>query len=358
MLIRVLTHVLIMRLMIIIGAALAATVISLPASAASFDCSKAASAVEKTICAEPSLSALDDKLAALYKDMLEIVAKKTVTDKAVMVNLQREWIAADSDLDGNRSTCEERADTRITCLTEAYDKRLALLAAMKPLLQKLDQPAEEGWRFDLHKVSDKYDFTIRMLGQCAADKADDSFSCEQAGLVYVSKKGQDLPLQVMPMNNIFLSLYKAAPASGVAGQSAEYGEQSTILVGDFNFDGEEDIAIRNGNRSSYNGPSFDVFLKQPQQAGWRYSAALTGLIQNTLGFFQVEAKRKRLKTSEKSGCCYHVATEYQLINDQPVPVLRTIHDGLVEGRYNYVYDERWAGKRWQRVSTRRTDRQK
>jgi uncharacterized protein len=337
--------------LVVAGGVFACAAISSSASATSFDCGKAATAVEKTICAEPSLSALDDKLAVLYKDMLAVA-----TDKASIVRLQHEWIAPDSDLDGNRSTCEERADTRLTCLTAAYDKRLTLLAAMKPLLQMSDQPADEGWRFDLRKVSDKYDFTIRMLNQCELDKTDDSFTCEQPGLVYVSKKGQALPFQVMPMNNIFLSLYKAAPAS--AAQLAEYGEQSTILVGDFHFDGEEDIAIRNGNRSSYNGPSFDVWLKSGKQGGWRYSAALTGLVQNSLGFFQVDVKRKRLMTSERSGCCYHVTTEYQLVRDQPVPTIRTIHDGLVEGRYNYVYEERWAGKRWQRISTRRTDRQK
>jgi len=349
-----------MRLLHLIFAACGyacASIIS-TAAAASFDCNKAASAVERAICAEPALSALDDRLAALYQDLLA-----TTKDRAALVRLQHEWLAPDSDLEGNRSICEERADTRSSCLSEVYEKRLDLLAAFKPLLQQPDQPAGAGLRFDLRQVSAKYDFTIRLLKTCEAEMAGDSFNCEQAGVVYISKKGQTTPIQVIPMNNIFLSLYRAPPSltekkiENTRARTAEYGEQSTILVGDFNFDGEEDIAIRNGNRSSYNGPSFDVFLQSRAQGRFLYNAALTRLVQNTLGFFQTDTKRKRLKTAEKSGCCYHVATEYLLINDQPVPVVRTIHDGLVEGKYNYVYDERWVNGRWQRIKSRRADRQ-
>ncbi|MFZ6874064.1 lysozyme inhibitor LprI family protein [Undibacterium sp. Di27W] len=331
---------------LISSAILACTSITLSAAAASFDCDRAATAVEKAICADPALSALDDQLGVLYGELL-----KLAKDRAAISRMQHEWIAADSNLSGNRSTCEEKNEGREACLAEVYRKRLDLLAALKPLMEKPDQPAEEGWRFDLHKVSTRYDFSIRMLNKCDADKKDDSVTCEEAGVVYISEKGQTTPLQVIPLNNIFLSLYKTAPVS--PNRPAVYGEQGTILVGDFNFDGEEDIAIRNGNFSSYSGPSYDVLLKSRKQDGFVYSEPMTNLILGSLGIFQVGEQYQRLSTAEKSGCCYHVFTQYRVVNDIPVPVSRKIDDGLVEGKYNYLYEEQWVNNKWKRVKTER-----
>ncbi|PXX41495.1 lysozyme inhibitor LprI family protein [Undibacterium pigrum] len=323
--------------------------ISLSAAAASFDCDKAATAVEKTICADPALSALDDQLGVQYRELL-----KLAKDRAAVSRMNHEWIAADSYLYGNRSSCEDKAEGRQACLTEVYGKRLNLLAALKPLMAKPDQPADEGWRFDLHKVSDKYDFSIRMLNKCDVEEPYDTVTCEDAGVVYISKKGQATPLQVIPMNNIFLSLHKTRPASG--SRAAVYDEQGSITIGDFNFDGDEDIAIRNGNFSSYSGPSYDVLLKSRRQDGFVYSEPMTNLILGSLGFFQINKEQQRLMTAEKSGCCYHVSTIYRLISDIPVPVSRKIDDGLVAGKYNYLYEEQWLNNKWKRVKTQRLKR--
>ena len=42
-------------------------VLTLPVQAASFDCAKAGTKVEKLICGDAGLSKLDDELAAAYK---------------------------------------------------------------------------------------------------------------------------------------------------------------------------------------------------------------------------------------------------------------------------------------------------
>ena len=39
-----------------------------------------------------------------------------------------------------------------------------------------------------------------------------------------------------------------------------YNEQSPLIFDDFNFDGSEDLAIRNGNQSGYGGPSYDIYV--------------------------------------------------------------------------------------------------
>jgi uncharacterized protein len=79
------------------------------AMAASFDCSKASTWVEKSICADPLLGKLDEALARNYQGMLASVgghAKKEFKKE------QLKWLA-------RRNQC-----TSTVCLTEIYRKRV------------------------------------------------------------------------------------------------------------------------------------------------------------------------------------------------------------------------------------------
>ena len=82
-----------------------------PAPAASFDCAKAATAVEKMVCGDPALSRLDEVLADAYRRALSASAEPE-TLKA----RQREWLRA------GRDVCTDAA-----CLTQAYRKRIGQL---------------------------------------------------------------------------------------------------------------------------------------------------------------------------------------------------------------------------------------
>jgi uncharacterized protein len=57
-----------------------------PLQSASFDCAKASHPLERTICASPTLSALDGQVAALYKARLA-----QLFDKASFRGQQRDW---------------------------------------------------------------------------------------------------------------------------------------------------------------------------------------------------------------------------------------------------------------------------
>lgn len=57
-----------------------------PVQSASFDCAKARHPLEKTICASPTLSALDGEVAALYKARLA-----QLFDKTSFRGQQRDW---------------------------------------------------------------------------------------------------------------------------------------------------------------------------------------------------------------------------------------------------------------------------
>ncbi len=79
--------------------------------AASFDCKKASTQVEKLICADPELSSLDDKLSTAYHLVLA-----AISDKAMVKRHQSEWLK-------NRDTCPDKP-----CLKAHYEARLAALA--------------------------------------------------------------------------------------------------------------------------------------------------------------------------------------------------------------------------------------
>lgn len=79
-----------------------------PSFAASFDCRKAVSYTEKTICADEELSGLDDALAKAYSQALPV--------KPSLVGEQRLWLK-------QRDACRNR-----DCLGAQYHDRLAELA--------------------------------------------------------------------------------------------------------------------------------------------------------------------------------------------------------------------------------------
>src|SRR5690348_1924648 len=92
-----------------------------PAAAASFDCAKAAGDSEKAICADATLSELDETVAKAYAGLRESFANLGEGEKdaalAALTATQRGWLA-------ERNKC--RAD--IACLTRQHERRLAILA--------------------------------------------------------------------------------------------------------------------------------------------------------------------------------------------------------------------------------------
>ncbi len=87
---------------------------ALPASAASFNCSRATTPDEVAVCSNASLSNLDVKMSTLYGVRMQI--PMLMGAKGAARDEQRTWLL-------QRSTC--RAD--VTCLTAAYEGRIAQL---------------------------------------------------------------------------------------------------------------------------------------------------------------------------------------------------------------------------------------
>jgi uncharacterized protein len=89
----------------------------------SFDCHKAHSQVEQTICASPSLSSSDLQLADLYATKRQTLK----TDEFVQVqNSQRDWMQARSSICATRSASE-------SCLAKLYTARIGELKSADPV---------------------------------------------------------------------------------------------------------------------------------------------------------------------------------------------------------------------------------
>jgi uncharacterized protein len=94
--------------------------------AASFDCSKARSNMEKAICGDKQLSHLDEELASVYKNARQ---KLSPASSQILVSSQRSWLRFNSTycfIDINAGAVSVPEATR--CLIHAYKDRIKGLA--------------------------------------------------------------------------------------------------------------------------------------------------------------------------------------------------------------------------------------
>ena len=86
------------------------------ARAASFDCGKARTRVEKLICSNPELSKLDDDLAAKYKRAAAVAAKFPGPEQTALKENQVTWLKT------NVGRCNDAM-----CINLAYSDRISAL---------------------------------------------------------------------------------------------------------------------------------------------------------------------------------------------------------------------------------------
>jgi len=125
-----------------------------------------------------------------------------------------------------------------------------------------------------------------------------------------------------------------------------YNEQSPIVFDDFNFDGSEDIAIRNGNESGYGGPSYDVYVFNITKKQFVLSEELTNLAHENLGMFNTDSVRKRLITYSKSGCCWHLTTEYTVLPQRGLFKVYELEEDATGGKRVVVTKREFIDDKW------------
>lgn len=92
------------------------------ASAASFDCDQATTAVEHWICDTPELSHLDDRLDGAWRSTLRWMS---ADQRKLLRTEQRDWMA-------KRNECVSKQQDVVGCLSDRISKRIGQLQAMHP----------------------------------------------------------------------------------------------------------------------------------------------------------------------------------------------------------------------------------
>ena len=116
-----------------------------------------------------------------------------------------------------------------------------------------------------------------------------------------------------------------------------YDKQSILSCQDFNFDGKEDLAIMDGQKSCYGGPSYQIYLYD--KGTLKYSVKFTVLSQSYCGMFTVNTAAKTLQTMTKSGCCWHQYTTFKVEKNIPVAV-KIIEESLNPNGIMFDYLEK------------------
>lgn len=194
--------------------------------------------------------------------------------------------------------------------------------------------------FLLKKASKKFDVKIRIAG-CETD------TCEGEAKIFLTKKGRPKNFQKIEMPNVFLEL--GEDQKPTANLIELYGmNNSGIIFGDYNFDGIEDLAIRNGNDGSYGGPSYSVFLFSKTKNRFIENTSLTALASDNLGMFTVDKKAKIIETLNKSGCCWHQTTRYKIVNNKPKKVYVFTEDAMSDGNVTATTETLLPNGKWKK----------
>lgn len=157
--------------------------------------------------------------------------------------------------------------------------------------------------FEIKKASKLYDVAI--------DVPCDQNKCGGKAKIDLFQKGKTKKFQ--SFSSLDLTTYLDKNSKPSINVVQLYGEQSPLIFNDFNFDGQEDIAIRNGNAGAYGGPSYDIYVFNRTRNKFVLSDELSKLTHESLGMFKVDADQKRILTFNKSGCCYHIRSEYVVV---------------------------------------------
>lgn len=191
--------------------------------------------------------------------------------------------------------------------------------------------------FVIKDGSNRFDVKIT-VENCEGD------TCSGNGTISLIDKKSKQIFQTLSSDDLYFYLNKNQQPSVNVIQL--YNEQSPLIFDDFNFDGSEDIAVRNGNQSSYGGPSYDVYVYNSTKKQFVISKELTALAYENLGMFQTDHERKRISTFAKSGCCWHITTEYAVIPKKGLQKVYELEEDAQGGEFVKVTTRNLIKNKW------------
>ena len=186
------------------------------------------------------------------------------------------------------------------------------LAFLLILLLNFTVIAQEN--FEIKNASKNYDVK-GTVEEC------ENKTCKGKLSFSIYRKRAKKPFQIIYLKNTHLSLSEENQLDIFKIKDKSNGIWSDIYIEDFNFDGNDDIALVDGLNGGYRGESYVVYLYSPKKNKFVYNRNFTRLTQGPyIGIFETERKDKTLTTFWKSGCCMHSTEKYKLVNNRPKKV--------------------------------------
>lgn len=192
-------------------------------------------------------------------------------------------------------------------------------------------------KFEIKDGSKRFDVQMSVKS-CEGD------TCSGEGIIKLIDKRSKQVFQTLTSEDLYFYLNQNQKPSVNIIQL--YNEQSPLIFDDFNFDGSEDLAIRNGNQSGYGGPSYDVYVYNSTRKQFVLSNELTALAYENLGMFQTDHKRKRIITFAKSGCCWYITTEYAVVPKKGLQKVYEMEEDAMDGEYVTVTTRNLINNKW------------
>jgi len=146
--------------------------------------------------------------------------------------------------------------------------------------------------------------------------------------VSIFKKGAKAPFQVLHLPNIAIERQVSTYDPKIDKKPRVlYGDDPNIVFEDFNFDGNEDLAICDGHDGGYGGPTYNVFLYNAASGRFVKSSALSALTRDGyLGLFLVDRQRRHLVAFQKDGAAWHERQTFNMVNSKPVLIEDVVED--------------------------------
>ena len=194
-------------------------------------------------------------------------------------------------------------------------------------------------KFEVKNASKLYDVEIEVEG--CEDKI-----CEGPVTFTLFKKNHLSPFQVFKLpDTSFMLGENDQPSANI---TRLYDEQSAVNFSDYNFDGVEDLSLCDGRNGGYGMPSYQIYLFLPRAGRFILSEEFTELSQEgRLGMLERDARRQRLRTFSKSGCCFHMTEEFVVVNNRPKKVLEIVEDATIADEKRVkITTKRLVGGRW------------
>jgi len=193
-------------------------------------------------------------------------------------------------------------------------------------------------KFDIKDASSFFDIKVS-VAECA-----DGYCTGKATFSFY-KKGGKTAYQIINLPDTQIELDESGSPN--VNQTLLYDKQSAVNVGDYNFDGMEDVALCNGSNGSYGMPSYAVYLSSRAAKKFVYSKPFSALGVH-LGMFETDMEKKVLRTFDKSGCCWHITEEFSVVNNLPRKILSVEEDATIADETKVkVTTKTLVGGKWQ-----------